>query len=41
MEDADFQPYQQALINELKSRPQTIGEEASRFADILIAVICF
>lgn len=33
MSDADFQQYQQALINELKQRPQTLGEEASRFAD--------
>lgn len=33
MSDADFQQYQQALINELKQRPQTLGEEASRFAN--------
>ncbi len=33
MSDADFQQYQQALINELNQRPQTLGEEASRFAD--------
>lgn len=32
MSNADFQQYQQALINELKQRPQTLGEEASRFA---------
>lgn len=33
MSDADFQQYQQVLINELKQRPQTLGEKASRFTD--------
>lgn len=33
MSDADFQQNQQSLINELKQRPQILGEEASRFAD--------
>lgn len=33
MIDAGFQQYQQALINELKQRPQILGEETSRFVD--------
>lgn len=33
MSDADFQQYQQALINKLKQRLQILGKEASRFAD--------
>lgn len=33
MSEADFEQYKQALINELKQRPQTLSEEASRFAN--------
>jgi len=33
MSEADFGQYKQALINELKQRPQTLSEEASRFAN--------
>lgn len=33
MKDADFEQYKQAMINELKQRPQTLSEEASRFAN--------
>lgn len=33
MSEADFAQYQQALINELKQRPQTLSEEASRFSN--------
>lgn len=33
MTEADFGQYKQALINELKQRPQTLSEEASRFAN--------
>ncbi|HEJ6973695.1 TPA: pitrilysin [Serratia marcescens] len=33
MSEADFEQYKQAQINELKQRPQTLSEEASRFAN--------
>lgn len=33
MTEADFGQYKQALINELTQRPQTLSEEASRFAN--------
>ncbi|MBH1932099.1 pitrilysin [Serratia rubidaea] len=33
MSAADFAQYQQALINELKQRPQTLSEEAGRFSN--------
>lgn len=33
MSEVDFEQYKQALINELKQRPQTLSEEASRFAN--------
>ena len=33
MSEADFEQYKQALIIELKQRPQTLSEEASRFAN--------
>ncbi len=32
LSDADFAQYKQAMINELQQRPQTLGEEASRFS---------
>ncbi|MFC0226241.1 pitrilysin [Serratia aquatilis] len=31
MSDADFEQYKHAMINVLKQRPQTLGEEADRF----------
>lgn len=33
MKEADFEQYKQAMINELKQRPQTLSEEAGRFAN--------
>jgi protease-3 len=33
MKEADFEQYKQAMINELKQRPQTLSEEASRFSN--------
>ncbi|MEH0871556.1 pitrilysin [Serratia liquefaciens] len=33
MKPADFEQYKQAMINELKQRPQTLSEEAGRFAN--------
>jgi len=33
MSEADFAQYKQAMINELKQRPQTLGEEAGRFSN--------
>ena len=33
MSDADFAQYKQAMINELKQRPQTLSEEAGRFSN--------
>lgn len=33
MKEADFEQYKQAMINELKQRPQTLSEEAGRFSN--------
>ncbi|AHG19244.1 protease [Chania multitudinisentens RB-25] len=33
MSEADFAQYKQAMINELKQRPQTLSEEADRFGN--------
>ncbi|ANI29913.1 protease [Yersinia entomophaga] len=33
MKPADFEQYKQGLINQLLQRPQTLGEEASRFSN--------
>jgi protease-3 len=33
MSEADFAQYKQAMINELKQRPQTLSEEAGRFSN--------
>ena len=32
MKAEDFAQYQQALINDLKQRPQTLDEEANRYS---------
>ncbi len=32
MSQADFVQYQQAMINDLKQRPQTLNEEADRYS---------